>query len=42
MFSIDYPFEYTKVATEWISAAAITELERARVCYQNAIAILRL
>ena len=42
MFSIDYPFEDTKVATEWISAAAVTEIERARVCYQNATAILRL
>jgi 2,3-dihydroxybenzoate decarboxylase len=42
MFSIDYPFEDTKVATDWISAAAITEVERARVCHQNATAILRL
>jgi len=42
MFSIDYPFEDTKVATDWISAAAITEVERARVCYQNATEILRL
>jgi len=42
MFSIDYPFEDTKVATEWISAAAVTEAERARVCHQNATAILRL
>jgi 2,3-dihydroxybenzoate decarboxylase len=42
MFSIDYPFEDTKVATDWISTAAITEAERARVCFQNATAILRL
>jgi 2,3-dihydroxybenzoate decarboxylase len=42
MFSIDYPFEDTKVATDWISTAAITEVERAGVCYQNATAILRL
>jgi 2,3-dihydroxybenzoate decarboxylase len=42
MFSIDYPFEDTKVATDWISTAAITEAERAGVCYRNATAILRL
>jgi 2,3-dihydroxybenzoate decarboxylase len=42
MFSIDYPFEDTKVATDWIDATAISEVERAQVCCQNATTILRL
>jgi 2,3-dihydroxybenzoate decarboxylase len=42
MFSIDYPFEDTSIATEWIEQAAITDAERAMVCHQNAEALLRL
>jgi len=42
MFSIDFPFEDTAHATNWISSAAITEYERARLCYDNAIKILGL
>ena len=42
MFSIDYPFEDTRTATDWIERAAITDAERASVCYQNAASLLRL
>jgi 2,3-dihydroxybenzoate decarboxylase len=42
MFSIDYPFEDTPTATNWIEQAAITDTERAQVCYQNATSLLRL
>ena len=42
MFSIDYPFEDTATATNWIEHAAIGELDRAKVCYQNATSLLRL
>ncbi len=42
MFSIDYPFEDTRTATDWIQNAAISEADRALVCYQNATKLLRL
>ena len=42
MFSIDYPFEDTKVAADWIASARISDTERVNVAYENAKAILRL
>lgn len=42
MFSIDYPFEDTKTATDWISTARLTDSERALVAHGNATRLLRL
>jgi len=42
MFSVDYPFEQTRIAADWIKSAAISESERTRVCSGNAERILRL
>ena len=42
MFSIDYPFESTKVASDWISNAALSDTERQAVCSGNATRILKL
>ncbi len=42
MFSIDYPFESTSIASNWISTAKISEQERAAVSHLNAERILRL
>lgn len=42
MFSIDYPYESTEEAGEWIEAAPLSEEEKAKVCYQNAKDLLRL
>jgi 2,3-dihydroxybenzoate decarboxylase len=42
MFSIDYPFESTEIASRWISSAKVTDSERASVAYQNATRILRI
>ncbi len=42
MFSIDYPFERTNIASNWISNAALNDIERAKVCSGNATKILKL
>jgi len=42
MFSIDYPFEDSKTAVEWIKRANLTEAERHAVAYGNAERILHL
>lgn len=42
MFSIDYPFEKTEIATQWIKTAQITDAERNAVAWQNASRILKL
>jgi len=42
MFSIDYPFEDTKIACDWIDGAKLSETERAAVAHGNAAALLRL
>ncbi|WP_313513119.1 amidohydrolase family protein [Pseudomonas sp.] len=42
MFSIDYPFEDTQTACDWIDGADISEAERAAVSCGNAIALLGL
>lgn len=42
MFSIDYPFESTDIASHWISSANLTESERASVAYQNATRVLKI
>jgi 2,3-dihydroxybenzoate decarboxylase len=42
MFSIDYPFENTKIASDWIDTAKISEQDRVKVASQNAIDLLRL
>ncbi|MCC2976849.1 amidohydrolase family protein [Sphingomonas sp. PL-96] len=42
MFSIDYPFEDTKTACDWIETARLGDAERAAVAHANARALLRL
>ena len=42
MFSVDYPFEKTEVAAQFMDNANITETERIHVAYENAKRILRL
>lgn len=42
MFSVDYPFEDTKTACDWIETAKLSEIERAAVAHGNAAALLRL
>jgi 2,3-dihydroxybenzoate decarboxylase len=42
MFSVDYPFEKTELAAQFIETAKITENERIQVASSNAKSILRL
>jgi 2,3-dihydroxybenzoate decarboxylase len=42
MFSIDYPFEDTKTACNWIDSAKVSVVERAAVTHGNASALIRL
>jgi 2,3-dihydroxybenzoate decarboxylase len=42
LFSIDYPFEDTKIACDWIEHARLDEAERRAVAYGNAASLLRL
>lgn len=42
MFSIDYPFENTKIAADWIENSKISEAERQAVAHGNAQALLKL
>lgn len=42
LFSVDYPYEDTKIASDWIEGAAITEEQRSKICSGNAARVLRL
>jgi 2,3-dihydroxybenzoate decarboxylase len=42
MFSVDYPFESTRQATEFIHTAPLAAADKARVAHTNAELILRL
>jgi 2,3-dihydroxybenzoate decarboxylase len=42
MFSIDYPFEKTALAAQFIETAKVTEAERTQVASANATRILHL
>jgi len=42
MFSIDYPFENTQVACDWIEHSTISPAERQAVAHGNAAALLKL
>ncbi|UGY04624.1 amidohydrolase family protein [Bradyrhizobium quebecense] len=42
MFSVDYPYESTAIAADFIESAPITEDVRAQVCSRNAERILKL
>jgi len=42
LFSVDYPFEESKQAADWIEQTPLSNAVQARVCYQNAERILRL
>jgi len=42
LFSVDYPFEESKQAGDWIEQAPISEAVREKVCYKNAERVLGL
>ena len=42
MFSVDYPYEYTQEAVEFIEKAPISEEDREKICHGNAEKLLRL
>ena len=42
MFSIDYPYEYTEQAVDFIDHAPISELDREKICHGNAERLLKL
>jgi 2,3-dihydroxybenzoate decarboxylase len=42
LFSVDYPFESTREATEFIESAPISERDRDLICYGNAERLLNL
>jgi 2,3-dihydroxybenzoate decarboxylase len=42
MFSVDYPYEDTQTAADFIEAAPISDAVRAEICHSNAERMLRL
>jgi 2,3-dihydroxybenzoate decarboxylase len=42
MFSVDYPYEESKVAADFIDGAPLGDAVRAKICYGNASRILRI
>lgn len=42
LFSVDYPYEEAKTASEWIDRAPITQEQREKVCHRNAERVLKL
>lgn len=42
MFSVDYPYEDSKQASDWIEAAPLDDALKAMICYDNAKRILKL
>ncbi|NMM28931.1 MAG: amidohydrolase [Glaciimonas sp.] len=42
MFSVDYPYESTAEAVDFITRAPISEIDRAKICHLNAERLLRL
>ena len=42
MFSVDYPYEDTQIAADFIEAAPISDAVRAKICHSNAERMLRL
>jgi 2,3-dihydroxybenzoate decarboxylase len=42
MFSVDYPYESSDVAAQFIEHAPISEIVREKICYKNAQTILKL
>lgn len=42
MFSVDYPFENMSWASNWIESAPISDVDRQKICFDNAEKFLRL
>ncbi|HYI08135.1 MAG TPA: amidohydrolase family protein [Thermoanaerobaculia bacterium] len=42
LFSVDYPYEVTQEAAEWIEHTPLTDTQREKICYRNAERVLRL
>jgi 2,3-dihydroxybenzoate decarboxylase len=40
--STDYPFESVPLASDFIEKAAISESDRAKICYKNAERLLKI
>jgi 2,3-dihydroxybenzoate decarboxylase len=42
LFSVDYPYEETQEAADWIERTPLTDAQREKICYKNAGRVLRL
>ncbi|MBS1999232.1 MAG: amidohydrolase family protein, partial [Cyanobacteria bacterium SZAS LIN-2] len=42
LFSIDYPYESTAIAADFINNAPVSETARAKICHENARRVLKL
>lgn len=42
LFSVDYPYEDSKEAADWIEDAPLTDEQREKVCYKNAERVLKI
>ena len=42
LFSVDYPFENCSWAADWIETCPISESDRQKICYDNAVKLLKL
>lgn len=42
LFSVDYPYEVTRDAADWIERTPLSDGQREKICYQNAERVLRL
>jgi 2,3-dihydroxybenzoate decarboxylase len=42
LFSVDYPYESSQIAADFIDAAPISEATRAKICHENARRILKI
>ena len=42
MFSVDYPYESSTIAAQFIEKAPLTESVREKICYKNAEQLLKI
>ena len=42
MFSVDYPYEYTEQAVDFIESAPLSDADREKICHGNAERLLKL
>ena len=41
MFSVDYPYESSKIAAKFIESAPLSSSVKEKVCYKNAVSLFR-